>query len=57
MVVPLLGATAVGGTVVHDRYEVRSASLALRSRAADLALQTQLCQSRLDVAGVAAMYW
>lgn len=41
MLVPLLGATAVGGAVVHDRDEVRSASLALRSRAADLALQTQ----------------
>ncbi|HSP03921.1 MAG TPA: diguanylate cyclase [Acidimicrobiales bacterium] len=41
MLVPLLGATAVGGTAVHDRYEVRTASLALRARAADLTLQTQ----------------
>ena len=42
MLVPLLGATLIAGSVVRDRYETRSASLALESRAADLALQTQL---------------
>ncbi|HAS09847.1 MAG TPA: hypothetical protein DCS55_04905, partial [Acidimicrobiaceae bacterium] len=41
MLVPLVGATLVAGSVVRDRYEIRSASLALESRAADLALQTQ----------------
>ena len=41
MLVPLLGATLIAGSVVRDRYEIRSASLALESRAADLALQTR----------------
>jgi diguanylate cyclase (GGDEF)-like protein len=62
MLVPLVGASIIGGAVVRERREIRTASLSLERAAADLALQTRFVSAlaseeiHSNVLGLVATY-